>query len=82
MSKDIEQLSLAQLTRCLTVNGLFSKYQSEFRRYHSIETAVLRVLSDIYSATDQDQVYLIALLDVSAAFNTVNPRNPPLVPIL
>ena len=68
----MEQLILAQLTRYLTVNGLFSKYESEFRRYHSIETAVFRVLSVIYSVTDKDQVYLIALLDVSAAFNTVN----------
>ena len=29
-------------------------------------------LTSTYSATDQDQVYLIALLDVSGAFNTVN----------
>ena len=68
----MEQLILAQLTRYLNVNGLFSKYKSEFRRYHSIETAVFIVLSDIYSVTDKEQVYLIALLDVIAAFNTVN----------
>ena len=36
------------------------------------ETAVLRVLSDIYSAIDQGQVSLLALLDVSAAFDTVD----------
>ena len=72
MSKVIEKLILSQLTRYLTANGLFPKFQSGFRRYHSTETAVLRVLSDIYSAIDQDQVSLLALLDVSAAFDTVD----------
>ena len=72
MSKVIEKLILAQLTHYLTVNGLFPKFQSGFRRYHSTETAVLRVVSDIYSAIGQDQVSLLALLDVSAAFDTVD----------
>ena len=70
MSKVIEKLILAQLTRYLTANGLFPKFQSGVRRYHS--TAVLRVLSDIYSAIDQDQVSLLALFDVRAAFDTVD----------
>ena len=52
----------------LAANNLFPDYQSGFRRFHSI----LRVLSDIYSAIDQDQVSLLALLDVSAAFDTVD----------
>ena len=72
MSKVIEKLILTQLTRYLTVNGLFPKFQSGFRRFHPTETAVLRVLSDIYSAIDQDRVSLLALLDVSAAFDTVD----------
>ena len=72
MYKVMEQLIQVRITRHLTVNGLFSKCESEFRRYHSTETAVIRVLSDIYSVTDKDQVYLIAILDVIAAFNTVN----------
>ena len=35
MSKVIEKLILAQLTRYLTANGLFPKFQSGFRRYVS-----------------------------------------------
>ena len=72
MSKVIEKLILAQLSHYLAANNLFPKYQSGFRKYHSTETAILRVLSDIYSAIDQDQVSLLALLDVSAEFDTVD----------
>ena len=72
MSKVIEKLILAQLTCYLTANSLFLKFQSGFRRYHTTETAVFKVLSDIYSAIDQDQVSLLTLLDVNAAFDTVD----------
>ena len=48
------------------------KFQSGFRRHHSTESALLRVLSDIFSATDKGEVLLLALLDVSAAFDTVD----------
>ena len=72
MSKVIEKLILAQLSRYLAANNLFPEYQSGFRRHHSTETAILRVLSDIYAAIDRDQVSLLALLDVSAAFDTVD----------
>ena len=72
MSKVIEKLILAQLSRYLAANNLFPDYQSGFRRHHSTETAILRVLSDIYAAIDRDQVSLLALLDVRAAFDTVD----------
>ena len=42
MSKVIEKLILAQLTRFLTVNGLFPKFQSGFCRYHSTKTTALK----------------------------------------
>ena len=68
-------VSTGVMTNVYTSNKriyMFPKFQSGFRRYHSTETAVLRVLSDIYSAIDQDQVSLLALLDISAAFDTVD----------
>ena len=39
---------------------------------HSTETAVLKVLSDIFTATDQGSIGLLGLLDMSAAFDTVD----------
>jgi hypothetical protein len=57
----------------LTTNDLWPKLQSGFRRFHSTESALLKVISDIYAAIDiKDQVSLLALLDVSAAFDTVD----------
>jgi len=46
--------------------------QSEFRPSHSTETAVLRVLSDILLAIDRGDLSALILLDLTAAFDTVD----------
>ena len=76
MSKVVEKVVLGQLSVHLSVNDLFPKFQSGFRRGHSTESALLRVMSDIYAAIDTGKVSLLALLDVSAAFDTVGPFYP------
>jgi len=43
-----------------------------YRRHHSTETALLRVLSEIYSAADRKDITLLGLLDLSAAFDCVD----------
>jgi len=37
-----------------------------------METAVLKVISDIIDAADSQEVTLLGLLDISAAFDTVD----------
>ena len=71
ISKVMEKIVAKQLIAYLASNNLMPTLQSGFRSGHSTETAILRVLSDIYSSIDQGQVALLALLDVSAAFDTV-----------
>ena len=72
MTKVMEKIVARQLIAYLVANNLMPKLQSGFCSSHSIETAILRLLSDIYSSIDQGQVVFLALLDVSAAFDTVD----------
>ena len=71
MSKVVVRLVAKQLTDLLST-VLMLNLQSAYRKNHSTETAMLRVTSDIMLAADQGQVTLLALLDLSAAFDTVD----------
>src|SRR6218665_2661595 len=61
---------LAKSARCW--QHLLPGIQSGFRKGHSTETLLLRLLSDVYAANDSSQLTLLALFDVSAAFDTVD----------
>jgi len=54
-----------------------SWHQSGFRRNDSTETLLLRLLSDFYNTLAHGQVTLLALLDVTSVFDSVD--NPVLV---
>lgn len=43
-----------------------------YRSYHSTETVLLDILSDVCAAADGGQVTLLGLLDCSAAFDTID----------
>jgi len=72
VSKLLERCVNNQLNEHLNANGLLPDVQSAYRKHHSTETAVLNVLSDVYAAADVKQVTLLCLLDLSAAFDTVD----------
>lgn len=72
LSKLLERLVAKQLLEYLTKKRLIPELQSAYRAYHSTETAVLKVLSDILRAVDSGDLALLALLDLSAAFDTVD----------
>ena len=46
--------------------------QSAYRPFHSTETALLKVQSDILLNMDDQKVTLLVMLDLSAAFNTID----------
>ena len=72
VSKLVERIVANQLMDYLTLNNLLPKFQSAYRRHHSTETAMLKVLSDVFLAADSQRVTLLALLDLSAAFDCVD----------
>jgi len=46
--------------------------QSAYRQHHSTETAVLKVYNDLLMAADSGLVFALCLLDLTAAFDTVD----------
>lgn len=62
---------MLKLIEHINGNRLFDKFQSGFRACHSTEIALLNVLNDIILATDNGQTYVLLLLDLPAAFDTV-----------
>src|SRR6218665_2339187 len=72
MSKIIEEIAAYQLTVYIETNKLLPECQSGFRRGHSTETLLLHLLSDIHGAVNSSQLTLLALFDVSVAFDTVD----------
>ena len=72
MSQLLERWSHGSLSHILKQHDLLSRLQSAYRSGHSTESAtVLRVLSDILMAIDSGDVAVLAMLDLSAAFDTV-----------
>ena len=72
VSKVIERIVAKQLNVFLTESDLMPPLQSAYRKGHSTETAVLKVLSDVLDAADSQKTTLLSLLDMSAAFDTVD----------
>ena len=74
LSKLLERIVNNQLVEHLQVNDLMPEHQSAYRRCHSTETALLKLSSDVLMAADSGMVTLLAMLDLSAAFDCVDHR--------
>ena len=72
VSKLIEKLVAVQLVQCIDDNNLDEKFQSAYKKLHSTETALLRVHDDILRAVDRGCTVVLLLLELSAAFDTVD----------
>ena len=72
LAKVLEKAIALQLQEHLKSHQLYEIFQSGFRASHSTETALLRVVNDILLAADSGSPSLLILLDLSAAFDTVD----------
>ena len=68
----MERVVLHQLCKHISDQGLDSKMQSAFKARHSTETALMRVQYDISAQLDNNQAVMLVLLDLSAAFDSIN----------
>ena len=67
-----KQLSPQLLVHCSAEHAPLATCQSSYRQYHSTETALVKVQNDILLAMDRQEVTLLVLLDLSAAFDTID----------
>ena len=72
LSKVIEKIIAAQLHQHMSKNNLLDKMQSAYKCGHSTETALLRVQNDLLQSIDKGKCVFLILLDLSAAFDTVD----------
>ena len=72
LSKVLERVVLNQLNDYIASNNLQENLQSAYRQYHSTETALVRVHHDILLSMGQQKACLLVLLDLTAAFDTVD----------
>ena len=72
LAKIIEKAALEQITSYLTLNNLQSNSQSACKKGHSYETAVLKVVNDIQEEINKNNMIILLMLDLSAAFDTID----------
>ena len=72
ISKVLEKVVAKQLCSYLVSHNLLEPHQSAYRPGFSVETALLKVKSDILHHLDNRRCVLLLLLDLSAAFDTVD----------
>ena len=56
----------------LNSQNLYNTFQSAYRHGHSTETALLKVVYDLLLSLSKGNMYVLALLDFSSAFNTID----------
>ncbi|GFR81546.1 reverse transcriptase [Elysia marginata] len=66
------RLEDSRLRDYLKSSNLDTKFQSAYKKDHNTETTLLKVLNDALRAADAKQPTLLVLLDLSAAFDTID----------
>src|SRR6218665_3155979 len=72
LSKLTERIVLARLNDYLPSNSLLNPHQSGFTKHHSTETLLVSLYNKLVSALSHQQVSCLCLLDISAAFDTID----------
>jgi len=72
ISKIVERAFMTRLVEHVKKSPNYSRFQSAYRRGHSTETALLRLLNDVYGAANDGFRTVLLQLDLSAAFDTID----------
>ena len=69
IAKILEKLVLSQVSSYLNSHNLYKTCQSAYRPGHSTETALLKVVNDLFLSLNKGNISILALLDFSSAFD-------------
>ena len=72
VSKLIEKIVASQIKSHMQNSGISNSFQSEYKCGNSTETALLYIKNDNLSAQDHVELTALSLLDLSAAFDTID----------
>ena len=72
LSKVLEKVLVNQLNSHINNSNTSNQYQSAYRKFHSTETPLLKIHNDILSSMDAGKITPLTLLDLSAAFDTID----------
>ena len=72
VSKILEKVVFQQILSHIDFNSLHAVFQSAYKKYHSTETALLNVYTDLLDGIDSGKICYLNLLDLSAAFDTID----------
>ena len=72
ISKILERVVAIQLQTHLDEAGLMTAFQSAYRKHHSTESALLNIQNNILLNMAKGSVTAFTLLDLSAAFDTID----------
>ena len=66
------QLVLSQVSSHLNSHNRYNTCQSAYRPGHRTETALLKVVNDLFPSVNKGNISVLALLDFSSAFDTID----------
>ena len=72
VSKLIEKIVASQIKFHMQNSGISNNFQSAYKCGNSTETTLLYIQNDILSAQDRGELTALSLLDLSAAFDTID----------
>ena len=72
IDKILEKLVSSQVSVYLNPHNLYNTCQSAYRPGHSTETALLKVVNDLFLTLNRGNIYVLALLDFSSEFDTID----------
>ena len=67
----MEKLVLSKVSSYINSHNLCDSFQSAYRPGHSTETALLKVVNDHFLSLSKGNIFVLALLEFSSAFDTI-----------